>query len=225
MIRIIFPLVGIVFSLISCTSSVTDLDRTGLKGKVQSVIEHQYEARFEEGRWVTGNPSFYGHRIMNYDRDGFYLESISLNELNDTIGYTRCKRENGEMVEERYFSTVEERTTRTLMERVSDEQVNFELWEGNRLYYEGANFFDSRGRISYQVRVVNDLEVTNYYVYEKNLLMENYQEDETGERTFTQQYEYEAFDRKGNWTRKLVYVGTEKIVPDLVVTREIKYYR
>lgn len=223
--RPVNPLLLILILLSSCSGTISDLDEAGLKGKVKSLTEHQYDARHEEGSWVAGDPSFYGHRIMIYDKDGVYTKSIALNEFNDTTGYTTCRREGGELVEERYVSTLEDRTTRSLMERVSDEQVNFEVWEGDRLYYEGANYFDSRGRISRQVRVVNDLEVTNHYVYEKDLLVENYQVDYTGQRTLTQLYEYVEFDGKGNWTRKMVYVGTEKIVPDLVVTREIEYYR
>lgn len=219
------PLLFVLLLLGSCSNSSSDLDRAGMTGDVKSITEHQFEARFEEGRWVAGDPSLYGHRIIKYDKNGSYIESIALNEFGDTIGYTRCKRKNGELVQEKFFSTIEDRTTRTLMERVSDEQVNFEVWEDDRLYYEGANYFDFRGRISRQVRVVNDMQLTNYYVYEKDLLMENYQEEYSGKRTLTQHYEYEAFDGKGNWTRKLVYVGTEKIVPDLVVIREIEYYR
>jgi hypothetical protein len=225
MFKPVIPLLWFFILLISCSRSSGDLGQAGLKGKVKSVTEHQYEAEFEEGRWVAGNPSFTGHRIIHYDKNGDYIESISMSELGDTIGYTRCRRENGELVEEKFFSTLEDRSTRSLLERVSDEQVNFEVWEGDRLYYEGANYFDSKGRISRQVRVINDMELINYYVYEKDLLVENYQEDYTGERTITQQYEYEAFDHMGNWIRKLIYVGREKIVPDLVVTREIEYYR
>ncbi|HER08341.1 MAG TPA: hypothetical protein ENO20_05455 [Bacteroides sp.] len=225
MIRAVIPLYLMLILLCSCSGPSGDLDEAGLKGKVKSITEHQYDARHEAGSWVPGDPSFYGHRIIHYDKDGVYTKSIALSAFNDTTGYTTCRREGGELVEEKYVSTVEDRTTRSLMERVSDEQVNFEVWEGDRLYYEGANYFDARGRISRQIRVVNDLEVTNHYVYEKDLLVENYQLDHTGQRTLTQLYEYVEFDGKGNWTRKLVYVGTEKIVPDLVVTREIEYYR
>lgn len=225
MIKSFFPSLFVMCFVSSCSHSFSDLDQVGLKGNVKSITEHQYKARFENGRWVAGDPSFNGHRITKYDKKGLYIKTIALTEYGDTIGYTRCKRKNGELVEETFISTIENRITRTIMERVSDEQVNFEVWEENRLYYEGANYFDSRGRISRQVRVVNNTELVNYYVYEKDLLVKNYQEDYRGNRTVNQQYEYQEFDNKENWTRKLIYVGKEKIVPDLVVTRDIEYYR
>lgn len=211
--------------LTSCSGGLTDLDREGLKGEVKSIVERQYKAVFKDGHWVAGNPSFYGHSVINYTSEGFYLESIALNENGDTTGFTKTRRVDGEMVEEVFHSRLEDRSSKTMLERVSDEEVHFEMWEGENLYYEGANYFDSKGRIERQIRVVNDLEVINYYIYEKNLLVENYQEDLSGQRTFTQRYDYEAFDEPGNWTFKLVYVGDEKIVPDFVIKREYTYHQ
>ena len=46
----------------------------------------------------------------------------------------------------------------------------------------------------------------------------------TGERSATQLYEYGDFDDKGNWTVRLIYVGEDKITPELVVIRELTYY-
>lgn len=225
MMRPLLPLCLLVLLLSSCSSSVNDLERSGLKGNVKSVTEHQYEAEFEEGRWVAGDPSFTGHHITKYDHNGFYLETIVLSQLGDTVGFSICKRENGEMVEEEFVSILDNKTTRSIMEKVSDEQVNFEVWADDRLHYEGANYYDSRGRISRQIRVVNNTELTNYYVYENNLLVENFQEDYRRNRTMIHRYEYLTFDDKGNWTSRLVYVGKERIVPDLMVTREIEYFR
>ncbi|RPI42404.1 MAG: hypothetical protein EHM46_05230 [Bacteroidetes bacterium] len=195
-----------------------------LTGKVKSVVEHQYEATLEDGRWVAGDPSFIGHWVMNYDRDGNYMESVALNYQGDTAGHSVVERKDGKIVEEEFHSVHLKRTTRTILEWVSDEQANFEIWEGEVLHYEGANFYDSRGRILRQIRHANGQEITNHYKYEKDLLVENYHEDLDGNRTFTQQYEYQDFDRKGNWTTRLIYAGGEKITPDLVVKREIEYY-
>ena len=75
-----------------------------------------------------------------------------------------------------------------------------------------------------QAQVVNDTEVSNYYVYEKNKLVKFYQEDLSGIRTLTHLYDYKEFDRKGNWTVQLVYTEDDKIVPGFYVTREYTYY-
>ena len=173
---------------------------------------------------MAGKPTIYGGRIVNYDQNGLYVESIAINSAGDTTGISSCKRENGEIVEERFRSLYNNTTSRTILERVSAEQVNFEVWQNEQRVYEGANYFDGKGRLLRQVQVGGDREVNIYHVYEKNLLIENYREEISGERTGTQQYEYDEFDEKGNWTVRLIYVGEDKITPQLVVTREIAYY-
>jgi hypothetical protein len=214
----------VVTLLTSCSGGYTDLDRYGLKGEVSTLEEHQFKAEYRDGSWVAGTPSYYGHRIVNFSRDGFYLESIALLGSGDTVGFTRSRRENGEMVEELFCSALNGRTSRTIYDRASEEQVNFEVWQGEKLYFEGANFYDSKGRIEKQVTVENDREVVNYFVYEKGLLAENYQEEISGARINTQHYEYKAFDEEGNWTVRLVYPGEDKIVPKVVITRAYSYY-
>jgi len=210
--------------LVSCTGGTNDLDRSGLEGKVKSITEHQFDATAKDGRWVAGQISYFGHRILSYNQDGFYTGSIALTQDGDTIGYTTCRRENGYLVEEVFHPSEGDSNSRTLMDRLSDTEENFEIWNGNQLQAEGANYFDSKGRITRQVRVVNDKELVYQFVYEKNLLVANYEEEVTGERTSAQQYEYEEFDDRGNWTVKLVYRGEEKISPIVVITRELEYY-
>jgi hypothetical protein len=210
--------------LISCSNGSNDLDRSGIKGNVKSTKEQQFEATYENDHWVAGDPNPMGVRIVNYDVNGFYVESIALSIHGDTIGISKGKRENGEMVEDNYYSLLDGRTSRTLLERVADEQVNFEVWQDDQLIYEGANYFDGKGRIIKQVQVGGDREVTIHHVYEKNLLVENYREEISGERTASQQYEYDDFDDTGNWTVKLIYLGDEKITPKMVITRKLTYY-
>lgn len=196
--------------LVSCSGGTNDLDRSGLKGKVKSIAEHQFDATAKDGKWIAGEASLYGHRILNYNREGFYVGSIALTQQGDTIGHTTCRREDGHMVEEVFHSSMGSSQSRTLLEWISDEEENFEVWEGEQLQAEGANFFDSKGRILKQVRVVNNREVVYQFIYEKDLLVANYEEEVSGERTRAQQYDYQEFDEKGNWTLQLVYLGTKR---------------
>lgn len=184
----------------------------------------QFTATYEGDRWVAGDPSRFGGRIVNYDRDGNYTETYTINSRGDTTGIATCKRENGEMVEETHMNTYNQTTTRTILERVSGDQVNFEVWREDQMLYEGANYFDGKGRVLRQVQVGGEREITIHHIYEKDLLVEHYQEEVTGERTATQLYDYDDFDDQGNWTVRLVYLGTEKIKPELVITRELEYY-
>ncbi|MCP4312189.1 MAG: hypothetical protein GY790_13065 [Bacteroidetes bacterium] len=217
----------ILFSLVlilgSCSGGDTDVAKSGLKGDISSVTEHQYEAVHKNDSWETGKPGMYGHRIIQYDAEGNYVKSLALTHNGDTIGYTIVRKENGEKVEEAFHSLMDGRTTRTLMERVSDKQVNFEVWEGESLHYEGASYFDSKGRIVSQVRVVDEREVTNHFVYDKALMVKSFQKELSGEVSGTQLYEYTKFDENGNWTKRLIYLTDDRIVPEVITTRSYQY--
>jgi hypothetical protein len=169
---------------------------------------------------------------MEYDAEGNYTQSYTMSDCGDTTSLVIIKRENGDVVEESYYSRVNLTpkhhkmllASRIVMDRVSDDQVNFELWQDSQLRFEGATYYDSKGRIERQVQVVNNREVIVHHVYEKNLLVEMWQEELDGTRSATQLYEYGDFDEQGNWTLRLVYSGDEKIKPDLAITRVIDYY-
>jgi len=218
---LIFFTLGII--LYSCSAGDSDLAKSGLNGNISAVSEHHFEAVHKDGEWVSGKPGLYGHRIIQYDSEGYYVKSIALTSDGDTIGYTTTRRENGENVEEVFHSLLDGRTTRTLMERVSEDQVNFEVWEGETMYYEGASYFDSRGRLVSQVMVVDDRQVINHFVYDKGLKIKSFQEELTGEVTATQLYEYTDFDDRGNWTKRLTYPSEDRIVPEIVTLRSYKY--
>jgi hypothetical protein len=219
---IYFPL--LLFLLAGCSRNLSDLDKSGLKGKVHLVKEHTYKAHYRNGQWETGAPGRFGHMLIEYDRNGNYLVGTVLNEQGDTLGSTRCRREGGELVEEAFYTPSGNRVGRTMYERISSDEVQFELWEGNNLRYEGANFYDRSGRIEKQLGLENDMEVVNYFEYDGQLLVKNFQEDLTGRRIYTRHYDYTRFDKKGNWTFKLVYTGEEKIVPELAIIREYTYF-
>ena len=209
--------------LSSCSGGGSDLDKAGLNGNISSVVENQYEAVHKDDGWVAGKPGVYGHRVIQYDSEGNYMKSLALTHTGDTIGYTTVRKEDGETVEEVFHSLQNGRTTRTIMERVSDKQVNFEVWEGEKLHFEGASYFDSKERIVSQVRAVDDREVINHFVYDKGLMVKSFQEELTGEITGTQLYEYTEFDEEGNWTKRLIYPTEDRIVPEVITIRTYHY--
>jgi hypothetical protein len=182
--------------------------------------------------WVAGIECSNGFRVVEYDTDGFYIQGYSLSDCGDTTSLSTAKRENGVVVEESNYTRVNMTpkhskmvlVSRTIMDRVSAEQVNFEVWQNEQLRFEGATYYDSKGRIQRQVQVINNREVIVHHVYEKNLLVEMYQEELDGTRSATQLYDYSEFDEQGNWTLRLVYTGEEKITPELAITRVLEYY-
>jgi hypothetical protein len=219
--------------LFSCSGGKNDLARTGLKGRVKSVKEVECDATYENDKWVAGDQCARHYRLTNYTPDGHFINIMTLNNNQDTLGITKMRYEDGELVEEVFYQNVSGlpsrskfvETSRTIMERVSGNQVNFELWQKEVLAYEGAIYFDSKGRIDKQVEVINGRETMVYYEYEKDLLVKNYQEDlERGNTLATQLYEYDDFDAQGNWTTQLIYVGEDKITPRVTLTRTLEYY-
>ena len=102
--------------------------------------------------------------------------------------------------------------------------MNFEIWQNDQLSFEGASYYDSKGRVERQVQVVNNREVMVHNVYEKDLRVEMYQEESDGTRSGTQLYEYGEYDENGNWTLRLVYNGEVKISPEFAITRTIEYW-
>ena len=224
MLKNLLPLFSVILFLTSCGGSINDLDRSGIKGNVKSIQEEQFEARHRDGQWAAGDQLRVGTRVVNYDEQGLYVNLVSLGLGGDTTAVAYCKRENGEMVEEIFEARYNQTTTRTLLDRVSPKQLNYELWQNDVLQYEGANYFDSKGRLIRQVQVINEEEVVMYHSFEKNLLVKSIQENLDGERLATRIYEYTEFDDQGNWTTQLLYLDEEKIKPDRVIKRTITYY-
>jgi hypothetical protein len=218
--------------IVSCSGGSNDLERNGLKGNVRATREFQCNATYENEEWVAGIECANGFRVVEYDADGHYLQAFSMSDCGDTTSLTTARRENGEVVEESSYTwinmtpkhTKRVLSSRTIMERVSPEQVNYEVWQNEQLRFEGTSYYDSKGRMERQVQAVNNREVILHHVYEKNLLVEMWQEELDGSRSATQLYEYSEFDEHGNWTLRLVYPGDEKITPEFVITRLLEYY-
>ena len=227
-----FPVFILFAFLVSCSGGSTDLDRHGLKGKVKATSEFQCDATYVDEEWIADVECADGYRVTEYDEEGKYIHSYSMAECGDTTSLSTAKRENGEVVEELYYirrnlTPIHSKmvlVSRTVMDRVSDDQVNFEVWQNEQLRYEGATYYDSKGRIDRQVQVVNNREVIVHHVYHKNLLVEMWMEELDGTRSGTQLYEYSDFDDHGNWTLRLVYPGEEKITPEMAITRVLDYY-
>jgi len=227
-----FPVFLLLALLVSCSGGSNDLDRNGLKGKVKATSEFQCDATYVNEEWVADVECADGYRVTEYDEEGKYIQAYSMAECGDTTSLTTAKRENGEVVEELYY--IRRNLTpkhakmvlvsRTVMDKVSDDQTNFEVWQNEQLRFEGATYYDSKGRIDRQVQVVNSREVIVHHEYEKNLLVEMWIEELDGTRSATQLYEYSQFDDHGNWTLRLVYPGEEKITPEMAITRVLDYY-
>jgi len=228
----LLTLLAFFFILFSCSGETNEWDRLNLIGQVKSIEEVQCDATYEDDRWVSSNHCSAGYQVTNFNSQGQYVNILTFNNDNDTMSMTRIKYEEGEIMEEVYYQRrpfPPKRLeivpgSRTILERVSADQINFEVWQRDAMVFEGATYYDSKGRIEKQAQVIKNREVMVHHVYEKDLLVENFQIELDGTRSATQLYDYAEFDDQGNWTVKLVYVGEEKISPEMAVTRRLEYY-
>ena len=229
---VLLPTMALLTFLISCSDGNNELARMGLKGQVKSVKEQQCDPTYEDDMWVSSDNCTGGYRLLNFDPEGYYENIINFDRRHDTVGMAKVRYEDGELVEEVYYQRMPLTPkhsklvpgSRTVMDRVSADQVNFEVWQSDALVFEGATYYDSKGRIERQVQVIQNREVMVHHVYEKDLLVENYQIELDGSRSATQLYDYVEFDEFGNWTVQLIYLGEEKISPEIAVTRSYEYY-
>jgi len=225
-------LIAFLLSIVSCSTGSSDLERNGLKGRVKAVREYRCDVTYENDKWVPSSDCQNDVSVVEYSEDGVYRCSLTLNNCGDTASMTTVRYEGGELVEENYFTRVNltpihsklMQVSRTVMERVSDKQMNFEVWQDDVLRFEGSTYFDKKGRVEKQIQFINNRQVMVHNVYEKGLLVEMYQEELDGSRSATQLFEYDDFDEQGNWTTRLVYFEDAKISPELAITREIEYY-
>jgi hypothetical protein len=229
-LQFLFPVLFLF--LFSCSGKLSDAAQSGLKGRVKYTREKRYDPTRSGDSWVAGEPLDNSIRVVHFDEEGNFLESFYIDINGDTLAKSTCRRENGDIVEEIFFSRFwinpsEARmvqASRTLLERAAEDQMNFEVWQGDQKMNEGANYYDKKGRLIRQVYVLDRQELTNYFIYEKNLLVEKYQENIRGERSAPELYEYDNFDDHGNWMLKLIYYDEAKISPDIALSREIVYY-
>jgi len=218
--------------LFSCSSKINDKGRSGLKGRVLSVKEIRCDPVRSNDKWVAGESLAQDFRILCFDKKGNLIKSYKVNMEGDTVTSTTSVHENGDMVREVFYSREEVSPTESIMiesnrieyDRVSEEQVNWNIWKGDQQTGHGATYYDRMGRIVMQKQVRYNTEETLHYIYDKILLMEHYREDMSGNITVRQFFDYDDFDKHGNWKLMLIYPDADKIIPDFVISREIDYY-
>lgn len=218
--------------IVSCSGKLSDSGRSGVKGRVKSIKEIRCEPDRSDDRWVAGESLTNSSRTIYFDKKGNLITSYTLSLDGDTVSRSTCVRENGDMVAEVFYTRVMlsptesemYETSKIVYDRVSEEQVNWEIWKGDERMNEGATYFDNMGRMVMQVQVRNNKEESLHYLYDKILMTEYYREDISGERIDRQLYEYDDFDKHGNWQLMLIYADDEKIIPDVAISREIDYY-
>lgn len=230
--NLFLSLLAIGLGLSSCSGKLSDLDRSGLNGDVKSIRNLQCEVTRDDGQWVAGENCARGYRLVEYSPEGFFQQMYVISDRNDTLNMVKARYEDGEKVEEVYSQgmlnaagkPVLVPTTSILYEKASDQQINFEVWQEENLRFEGAVYFDSKGRTTRRVQVLDDRQVMVHSVYDKDLLVEKYQEELDGRRSGTQHYEYLDFDDHGNWITQIVYTEEDKIAPEMAITRVLTYY-
>ena len=225
--KYIFILISILF-LCSCSSSTkNDLTLIGLKGKVKSSEEKNYQAKKESGKWICGDERQDYHRCyIKLDNDGNYREIKYLDSKGNLALRMTPKREKGKIVEEIFYNERGEVNNVFKYNFISDNEIETKLYAKN---VEGSGkIYRENGRnvkCYYSYVFERDTIVYNStWEYNKDGRMTRYiVKDKTGKITTYERYEYLEYDKEGNWTKKLIY-NKDNPQPQYISTRKIEYY-
>ena len=87
-------------------------------------MEFQCDATYENDEWVAGIDCENGYRAVEYDEDGFYQKTFTMADCGDTTSISVARRENGEMVEENYFTRMQMTPVHSRMLLVSTKSIS-----------------------------------------------------------------------------------------------------
>jgi len=222
------PLLLLTIGLLTSCSSNNDWKKQGLNGKVKTFLELLYKPEKKFGEWDKGIYYSSGHRRLSFDNKGNLQLVEYLDKYNDLDGKVIFKRENGAVIEQEYYDSDGELTSKTKYISNSKDEREYITYnkDGEKIQY-GKSYFENSRIIKVQTQLFEDKveEEVTFLEYDQdgNLLREK-STDKKGEITYFRKYEYLAFDDHKNWTKRLIYVSEESEEPLTLEIREYKYY-
>jgi len=206
----------------------------GMKGKVYSVRESHYRPEFKFGSWQSGEQVHNYHRtITSFDNKGRALEIIAYWDEDEesiiskrTLSWEKDKlveyisyQGDGEIDELARYNYISKNIINAKTYNDSNDLIlNQELiLKDNRMLKSIESFLPDGIKL-------NRIETGTWeFNNNGNLIVLKYV-NETGSTVWYRKFEYLEFDRKKNWTKRLVFMK-DKSIPDLLTIREIDYYR
>ena len=195
---ILILFVSITFYSCDKKNSLSELN---LKGNVESVVESTYEAEEKFGD-IEKDEFEYSFK-QEFNEDGNKFEETWYDEEGELTSKWKFEYDDdGNQIEETQYKEEGELAARWKYKYDDDGNLVEETW-----YYEEGELPDK-----YEYKYDddgNDIEMKlTYYIRDKKTTV-----------IFT--YEYEEYDKKGNWTKKIIYRDDE---PYEIEERDIEYY-
>ena len=213
---------------VSC-SNTNERKNFGLNGNVKSCFERLYEVEKKFGRWENGDTEYNGHYQVIFDKEGKYQEINYYDSYMDLIGKQLPTREKGKVSEEIYYDEYGELQNKTMIKHISKNEIDFESFNSDGEKTVHGKYIQEGGKImkqSYTFIMQDNDEDETYtisfeYDKEGNLIYQK-QTNKKGEIVSYVKFEYLDFDKKNNWTKRLMYEDDDE--PKNIAIREIEYY-
>jgi len=164
------------------------------------------------------------HYHIKFDKDGFWEEDVEYRggEM-EVVRKLRPVRENRKVTEIKNYDWEDEYIGKTVLKYLSNNTIEWETYDenGNKESF-GKDIF-SNGLLTertYTIISINE-SFTTKTDYDKNGIAISYKvTNGNGETISDAKFECIEFDDKGNWIKKLMFVGDKT----MMIKREIEYY-
>ena len=201
----------------SC-ASIPEYKDWGLKCNVKSYSEYHYRSEKEEDE----NIKFYGHNQVVFNKKGIWKGQTYYQN-----GKELPIRKKGKVSERRYYDADGKLTNTTKINYVSDNQIDFELFNSDGEKTNYLTHILKNGKIITQTNTsirngIENLVYTAIYEYDKDENLITQKITYSNGNTHIFKTEYLEFDSKKNWIKKLNFTDDEK--GGLVTIREIEYH-
>ncbi|MEM6686127.1 MAG: hypothetical protein AAF617_10115 [Bacteroidota bacterium] len=215
----------------SCSQNTkTDWEKFEVAGKVKSYTEYHYEVKLEEGKWVQGELSSLGSHINYFDAQGNYTHRDIFDIDNNFIEKILVKKEGRKLVEEVIYDANEQVIGKISIEEDTNDKMVYSTFDkdgyitskgtlhykNNKLHRQDIKIFSDDGDTRRIVSVFKHNDAGN--------LSHQIGLGQQGDTTNILKYEYETFDARNNWTKRLDYPFKGIDSPDKIVIRTYEYY-
>jgi YD repeat-containing protein len=211
--------------LVSCDKK-NSLSELNLNGKVKSVVTSYYEAE-EKFRDIEKGELEYSIE-QEFNDDGNIVEGNSYNKEGELTSKSKFKYDDdGNLIEETIYDKEGELTYK--WEYEYDDDGN--LIESNRYNKEGELNFKLKfkyddGNLIEEKQYNEEGELTDKWEFKydddgNQIKVKHTDYSSDTKETTTSTYKYEEYDKKGNWTKRVLYRDDK---PYQIQEREIEYY-
>lgn len=214
------------------SSANNDWKRYYLHGEIKTYLEKYYKVEKKFGEWEKGEMDINYHNRVSFDSHGKNQWTEQLYEDKGLLvltGKIVPTRENGvEIGIEQYDKDGKLSFKTNIIHHSKDEIESIMFDKDGKKLFQGRSYYSKHKFIkqtitSFLNNKVEEITIVQAYDKDGNMISQK-ETDQNGKIIHFRKYEYLAFDKQKNWTKRLNYdtiVGEE---PVHLVIREYEYY-